>query len=477
MRVSPLWAKAAGLGAVMLGLLMALQSVSVLVAEREGRLREAERDVAASLASEQTLMGPALQRRCEETWESTQGTGAEQRTVTEQRAFALRLAPKSLVIGGGANIETRHRGLFKVNGYASKLTLSADWADLKGLKAPAPDHAGGQVSCEPPELFVALSDVRGIRLAAVQAGGQPLEVLPGSGHSTSPAGFRTLLPAGAIEAGTWQAEVRLELLGTGSLSFTPVADQTRVQIRSDWPHPSFGGRFLPAERVVDDTGFQALWSISSLATSAPRQLVQGASPCMLDGSEQAMSVAPGKPASCVETFGVQFFDPVSPYVLSDRATKYGLLFIALTFVGVGLVEVLRQLRVHPIQYLLVGGGIAVFFLLLVSLTEHLPFGVSYAVASAACTLLLGFYGSFVLRGVKAGVAFGAGIAALYGALYVLLLQEQAALVVGSIGIFLTLAAIMAATRRIDWYALMQQMSSTAARPARDDEATQTQWQA
>ena len=196
--------------------------------------------------------------------------------------------------------------------------------------------------------------------------------------------------------------------------------------------------------MVDDTGFQALWSISSLATSAPRQLVQGASPCMLDAPEQAMTVAPGKPSNCVETFGVQFFDPVSPYVLSDRATKYGLLFIALTFVGVGLVEVLRQLRVHPIQYLLVGGGIAVFFLLLVSLTEHLPFGVSYAVASAACTLLLGFYGSFVLRGVKAGAAFGAGIAALYGALYVLLLQEQAALVVGSIGIFLTLAAIMAA---------------------------------
>lgn len=477
MKISPLWAKAAGLGAVMLGLLMALDAVGTLVNEREGRLRQAERDVAASLASEQTLMGPALQRRCQETWTSTQGTGTEQRTVEEQRDFTLRVAPRQLAVAGDANIETRHRGLFKVNGYAGRLKLTADWGELKGLKTPGAEHAGGQVSCEPAELFVALSDVRGIRLAAVQAGGQALEVLPGSGHATAPAGFRTLLPVQAQEAGTWQAEVRLELLGTGSLSFTPVADQTRVQLASDWPHPSFGGRFLPSERQVGAEGFTASWSISSLATSAPAQLLKGSAPCHLDGSEQASALEAGTPARCAETFGVQFFDPVSPYVLSDRATKYGLLFIALTFVGVGLVEVLRRLRVHPVQYLLVGGGIAVFFLLLVSLTEHLPFGLAYALASAACTLLLGFYGSFVLHGVKAGAAFGTGVAALYGALYVLLQQEQAALVVGAIGIFITLATIMATTRRIDWYALMQQLGSPPTRAARDEEATQTQWPA
>ena len=97
-------------------------------------------------------------------------------------------------------------------------------------------------------------------------------------------------------------------------------------------------------------------------------------------------------------------DPVSPYVLSDRATKYGLLFIALTFVGVGAVEVMRRLRVHPIQYLLVGSALAVFFLLLVSLSEHVPFAVAYLAAAAACTALLTFYGSFVLRGSRAGAA-------------------------------------------------------------------------
>src|SRR5678810_806597 len=179
---------------------------------------------------------------------------------------------------------------------------------------------------------------------------------------------------------------------------------------------------------------------------------------------------------CVETFGVAFMDPVSPYVLADRATKYGLLFIALTFVGVGAVEVtgipsrfalrssplgrpggLRRLRVHPIQYVLVGSGIAVFFLLLVSLSEHVPFAIAYLAAAAACTALLTFYGSFVLRGSRAGALFGAAIAALYGALYALLQLEQTALLLGSIMLFAVLAGIMVATRRIDWYGLFERM--------------------
>ena len=154
---------------------------------------------------------------------------------------------------------------------------------------------------------------------------------------------------------------------------------------------------------------------------------------------------------------------MSPYVLSDRATKYGLLFIALTFVGVGAVEVLRRLRVHPIQYLLVGSALAVFFLLLVSLSEHVPFAVAYLAAAAACTTLLTFYGSFVLRGGRAGAIFGAAIAALYGALYALLQLEQTALLLGSILLFAVLAALMVATRRIDWYGLFERMRSEAPR--------------
>jgi inner membrane protein len=153
---------------------------------------------------------------------------------------------------------------------------------------------------------------------------------------------------------------------------------------------------------------------------------------------------------------------VSLYTLGDRATKYGLLFIALTFVGVAAIEVLRRVRVHPVQYLLVGCAMAVFFLLLVSLGEHVPFAIAYLAASAACTTMLGFYGRFVLRGRRAGLAFGAAIATLYGVLYVLLQLEQTALLLGSLLLFAVIAALMVATRRIDWYALFARMRNDAA---------------
>ena len=183
-----------------------------------------------------------------------------------------------------------------------------------------------------------------------------------------------------------------------------------------------------------------------------------------------------------------FVDPVNPYTLADRATKYGLLFIALTFVAVGLFELMgngphapplrgslppegaafsswggpatKRLRVHPVQYLLVGAALCSFFLLLVSLSEHLPFGWSYLAAATACVLLLGYYASHMLGGLTRGLPLGLGIALLYGLLYVLLQLEQTALAVGSVALFLVLTAVMVLTRKVNWYGLTPAQRST-----------------
>jgi len=217
--------------------------------------------------------------------------------------------------------------------------------------------------------------------------------------------------------------------------------------------------------------------VTSLATTAQRDFYKGGALCPHgdDNTQRAMqarryqsidSAAVDEPApaaaqaatpNCVEGFGVDFVDVVNPYVLSDRATKYGLLFISLTFVGVILVEVLKRLRVHPIQYLLVGLALTIFFLLLVSLSEHLAFGAAYAIAAAACTSLLAFYASHILGGWVRGLVFGAGTAVLYGTLYALLQMEQSSLVLGAILLFVVLAIVMVLTRRMDWYALTAQM--------------------
>ncbi len=454
----PLLGKIAAIALVLVALTAALGAVGGIVAEREGRLREAEESVAASLASAQTVLGPILERDCTESWESPQGEGKERKLVTERRNWKLAAAPASLDVGAKVTLEPRHRGIFKVNGYVMTATLAATWPDGSAL-VPRAEHAGSRLACDLPRVLLAVGDSRGVRRAAVEVDGAAAAVLPGTAHAAHGRGFHVAL--GEAHAGSSRplaVRISLDLVGTGSLAFAPVGESTRVELASDWPHPSFAGRFLPIERTVDETGFRALWKLNALATTAPQEAAAGAPACAF-GDAPADGV-PGRDR-CIETFGVSFIDPVNTYTLSDRATKYGLLFIALTFLGVAAVEVMRQVRVHPIQYLLVGSGIAVFFLLLVSLGEHVPFAWAYLAASAACTVLIGFYGRFVLRGVRAGFAFGAAVAALYAVLYVLLQLEQRALLLGSLLLFAVLAAVMVATRSIDWYALFARLRAQA----------------
>lgn len=461
----PAIGKWVSLALVALGLMWALNAVRDVVAEREGRLREAQRSVSDSLAGAQTLAGPLLQRQCTERWREERGEGKDRRWVELHREISLAAVPQRLAVDASAQIEPRERGIFRINGYVLKATLTADWPSLQALQPAAP-RAGVQQTCADPVLWVGVADPRGIRAATVVLGNDGLAVRPGTPAAQVPRGFQAAWPAGQTfdAAAPLQARVVLELVGSEDLAFAPIGEQSQLKLASDWPHPSFNGRFLPAQRRVDGSGFQAEWRLSALASRSGQDLIDGHALCGPTEVQALRSSAGPLPLRCVETFGVAFIDPVSTYVLSDRATKYGVLFIALTFVAVALVEVLRRLRVHPVQYALVGSALALFFLLLVSLGEHLAFGLAYAVAAGACTLLLGYYGAHVLHGRRAGMAFGAGIAALYGLLYLLLRSEQSALVLGSLLLFTVLAAVMVVTRRVDWYALAAQLRSPA-RPA------------
>jgi inner membrane protein len=216
----------------------------------------------------------------------------------------------------------------------------------------------------------------------------------------------------------------------------PIGSENRIRLESSWPHPSFIGDFLATDRTVSDGGFDAAWNVNSLACSA-RQDVDA-----------------GKP-NATQYLGVALIDPINPYPLTDRALKYGFLFIFITFAAFFLFELVKQLRIHPIQYGFVGLAQAIFFLLLLSLSEHLGFGLSYFAASAATICVICIYLCSVLKGLKRGLLFGAMLGVLYGALYGLLLSEDHALVAGSALLFGLLALAMMATRKLDWYALSE----------------------
>jgi len=428
--------KALALLVVTAALLIALDRVSAIVAEREGRLREAESSVAASLAAQQQLVGPVLQRDCEESWPMVVGEGKDRKLLTERREIKLMATPKTLDVQGAITLEPRYRGLFKVNGYVLKATVRASWAALDDVLQPRTERTSSTLRCGDAVLFVEVADVRGLRSVTVRVPSAAVTVRPGTPRAKLASGFQAALPASSWADGVLAVEMQLDIVGTRGLSFAPVAEQTQVNLQSDWPHPSFQGRFLPDERATSERGFSASWRVSSLATSAPRDV-------RVDGQ-------------MVEQFGVEFIDPVNAYLLADRATKYGALFIGLTFLGVALTEVMRRARVHPVQYLLVGSALALFFLLLVSLSEHMTFALAYGAAALACTSLLAFYGSHLLGSARGGLGFGAAVALLYGVLYLLLQQEQTALVLGSCLLFIALAAVMVLTRRIDWYRLLGQ---------------------
>ncbi|MDH0867430.1 cell envelope integrity protein CreD [Mitsuaria sp. GD03876] len=456
MQVKALWWKLVILAGVTLVLMIALLRIGWLVDERQQRQRAAEAGVAAAQAGPQVLLGPVVQRSCTEEWDGIGGGGKEPlKPVTERRDFILSALPSELTVDGTLNQEPRRRGLFKVNAYAGQVGLQARWSNLAALTPPAPRNAG-RIQCDAPRVVVAVSDSRGLRQVTVKRGEAALVVRPGTRNDSYPRGLHAVLPAHALDE-PLALSVAVDLIGMTDFGVVPAAAATQVTLRSDWPHPSFGGRFLPATSTVGPKGFEATWKVSELATTALRDVAAGRGLPAIDRDPEAggypmAPVSDAKNAQIADTLAFSMIDPVNPYVMSDRAIKYGLMFIVLTFVSVGLLELLSGRRVHPVQYLLVGLAMTLFFLLLLSLSEHLSFPLSYGLAAASAIGLLAFYGASMLGSARRGLGFGALVTVLYAALFVLLNLEKAALLVGAVLLFAVLAAVMALTRRIDWYA-------------------------
>ncbi|WP_280187304.1 cell envelope integrity protein CreD [Delftia sp. PS-11] len=451
----------------MLGILtLGLSLIHDVVLDRINHRDSAVQGVVASLAGKQVLMGPVLVQSCTETHSVQNGSKTEMTT----RQFQRMMLPDQLRHEATARMEDRARGLHHVNTYVMQDRISASFAHAaQYLENPPEDQtAFRSTRCGPLRMALSMTDPRGIRHARIRAGEKELEAEPGTSLERYSQGLQTGIPVRLLQKdAALELTVDLEVVGTERLSFVPLGSNSHVSLGADWPHPSFGGSFLPSRREISADGFTAQWNLSALASSA-RQAFEKQQPlCRAGGSTEdthqwggAAQAASGD--GCLESVDTDFVTPVNPYSLSDRAIKYGLLFVVLTFVAVGLFEVLKHLRVHPVQYLFVGSALCSFFLLLVSLSEHMGFAGAYGVAATACVLLLAYYASHILGSLRRGLPFAAGIAALYGLLYVLLQLEQTALAVGSVALFAALALIMVSTRRVDWYAFGSRDGSTSA---------------
>ena len=438
------------IGILCLILLIPASMVWMLVSERENRARDVASEIAQIWGGSQQISGPFLIVPYEAVETRTED-GEEVRETVRREAVYL---PEALTVTADAASDTRTRGIFEVSVYGADVTLEGSFA-MPSIRAITSDEA--RFLWTEARLVLGISNVRAIRNSVMLEveGAEPRGFEPSFGGSAPLANgdVRQAVPSsgrpgvatgGAIHVpnlftGVPRAfafSIALEVNGSESLFVAPTARNTEAVIQSDWPHPSFTGAYLPETSTISETGFEANWQVPHLARAVPLAFTLG------EGF--------GRQALSQDSFGVRFFQPVDYYALVDRAIKYAVLFIGVVFLAVFVLEVRGRKPVHVVQYVLVGLSLVLFYVLLLSLAEHLGFGLAYGIAAAATALLNAAYIGRALESVRGGLVALGALASVFGVLFLFLRMEDYALLAGSVFAFGVLAIVMFATQKIDW---------------------------
>lgn len=435
---------------VVIGLMILIPTnmVRYKVYERQNYLHQAEAAVAQSWTGPQTIMTPVLMIPYRAVVESNQGRVR----TTDKLTMVL---PETLQTRVDVVNKKVFKGIYEVPVYNSTLTATGHFnrARIQQQFSDIKNQADFS-SIGTPYVAVYIADVRGIeRAPAFSLNGMALTMNTGSITALSE-GLNVEIPnlmnEQSTAQGTFDFELSLVLRGMGSLAFLQMADESTITLHSDWPHPEFIGASLPRERNISAQGFDATWSNTHYASNSVELLES----CVRTTQCQSLLSA---------SSGVRFIEPVDIYLQSERSIKYAMLFIGLSFITFFIFEHVKRIRIHPIQYAFVGLAIAVFYLLLISLAEHIAFRWAYSIAVLCCTSLLLFYVRYMLKSLRSALAFSLMIVILYGLLYVIVQAEDFALLMGSLLVFGVLATLMIVTRKIDWYNLAE----AAAAPSPD----------
>ena len=436
-------AKVLGIGLLALLMLIPLTQADGLVRERQAMRDTAVARVADGWGGPQVIGGLVLAVPTQRETHDAAGAVAK---VVDGTEIVL---ADDLDTVADLTVDKRSSGMYVIPTYTGEVTVRGHFlpADLRRFAS----ETGATWFTGKSEVRVLIADTRGLQgITSVTVDGHAVRL----SSSTARMGPYTVLSAPIIIEPDREApvefELKLSVAGTESFSALPLARTNSVQMRSSWPDPSFTGSLLPTRRSVSKAGFDASWKILDLNRAYGQHWDAG-------GREVADRLQ-------ASAFGVKLYQPGGVYQQNDRAGKYGLLFIALTFVAFFLFEVLKGLRLHPVQYLLVGAAMTSFYVLLLALSEQIGFGPAYAVAAAAVVLIVGGYAMAALRARSAGLALGGVLTLVYAILYGLIGAEQYALLIGSVVLVAVIALLMYLTRRIDWYAQGVPSNATSETP-------------
>ncbi|HDS7657441.1 TPA: cell envelope integrity protein CreD, partial [Klebsiella variicola] len=442
---SPLFWKITTLIGCVVLLSLPLMMVRELINERADYRSEVVDAIEQSTSGSQKLAGPLIAIPITETLTRMEN----QKEVNYQRSWVYYWLPESLAVTGKQTVESRRVGIYSGQVWHNALQIKASFDPLRLAALRKTNIVLGQ-----PRLVVSVGDARGIgAIHAPEVNGNVLSVEPGLGISGDGAGIHMPMPALAEDNKPLEIAFSLDLNGTGEFSLVPIGRNSELQLTSNWPHPGFLGSFLPTQREVSAAGYRAHWQSSWFAND------------MGSYFKDDMEI----PWSRLPAFSADVMSLADQYQLTDRATKYAILLIGLTFMAFFVFESLTRHPLHPMQYLLVGLSLVLFYLVLLALSEHVGFTAAWLAASLSGAVMNGVYLQAVLRGWRNSLLFVAALLLLDGVMWFLLHSEDSALLLGTGVLVLALSVLMFLTRRVDWYALSLPKGSAPPPPAADDD--------
>ena len=441
------------IGVLVLILLIPTTMIKELINEREQRRNDAITEAGSKWGEPQIIAGPILMVPYKEI------TAQEKEKKPIEEIKSAYFLPQSLNISGAVSPKVLQRGIYEVVAYSSDLKFEGKFSapDFKSLNIPEEN-----VLWDRAEVLVSLTDMRGVKNnLKIKWNGKDFQLKSGvlsglslyekneANRTESDMFAAKIISAKEIKSAvnaripveakqndkTYNYSFAVNINGSDDLAFLPLGSETNVELSSDWKNPSFDGAFLPDEREIGDKGFKAKWKILQLNRSFPESWVGGT---IISDS----------------VFGVKLLVPVDEYQKNTRSIKYSIMFIALTFLIFFFIEVFNKKRIHPIQYLLTGLALVLFYSLLLSISEQLSFDLAYLISGAATIILVTLYSKTIFKSVKLALVQGGLLLIIYSFIYTIIQLQDYSLLIGNIGLFMVLAIVMYVSRNINWYSIM-----------------------
>ncbi|TGJ99326.1 cell envelope integrity protein CreD [Leptospira semungkisensis] len=420
------------LGTMLIGFVIPLSMMSGLVSERQERSREAVQEINSKWGGSQRIAGPFLVVPYKlEKIKNDKEQGEEE---VDSESGEIYILPETLTVNSDLKAEKRKRSIFETVLFTGDFKMEGSFKSPTLTDFPARTK---KILWSQSRVILSVLDPKGIgKDVKFNLAGKEMILQPGSSSNFFPAGLHTKF---VTKEGSdhFSFSIEIPLKGSDWIYVVPTGKTSTIKMSSDWKDPSFVGSILPNERSVTENGFQAVWESSYFARNYP-QVIQYMNDSYVDSIISS-------------AYGVSLIIPADQYLKSERSLKYAILFLAASFTLFFLLEIFGGKILHPLQYLMIGVAMLVFYILNLSLSEHIGFNWAYVCASISVSALISYYAGSVLQDKKRGYLAGGYFTILYTFLYVILASEENALLLGSLAIFFVLAGFMHLTRNVDWY--------------------------